>query len=46
MLVNYIMNSCGHIPDNKGVATQLASRYGLAGADSMFIDQFNQAIVS
>lgn len=45
-LVNYIMNQCGHIQDNKAIATELAAKYGLAGADSMFIDQFNQAIIS
>lgn len=35
-LVSYIMNSCGHIPDNRNVAISLASRYGLPGADNMF----------
>ena len=45
-LVSYIMNSCSHIPDNRNVGIQLASRYGLPGADGLFLEQFNRALSS
>jgi clathrin heavy chain len=45
-LIGFIMNNCGHITDSKGIASLLASRYGLPGADGMFLEQFNRAISS
>ena len=44
-LVSYIMNA-QHIPDQKNVAFKLASRFGLAGADEIFMQQFNMALAS
>jgi len=32
------MNNCGHLNDSRGVASLLASRYGLSGADGMFLE--------
>jgi clathrin heavy chain len=43
-LVSYIMNQCTFIPDNRNVGIQLASRYGLPGADGLFLEQFNRAL--
>lgn len=40
------MNNCPQINDSRGVASLLASRYGLPGADGMFLEQFNRAISS
>jgi hypothetical protein len=37
-LVSFIMNQCSHIPDASSVATNLAARYGLSGADGMFVE--------
>jgi clathrin heavy chain len=45
-LVNFLMTQCPHIPDSRTVATTLAARYGLAGADGMFTEQFNRAMAS
>ena len=45
-LVNYIMNSCRHIPDVMQLAFRLASRYKLPGVDNMFVDQFNRLLVA
>ena len=36
-LVSYIMNNCSHI-DGKSVGIQLAQKYGLPGADGMFVE--------
>ena len=44
-LVSYIMNA-QHIPDQKNVAFKLASRFGLAGADEVFQQQFQMALAS
>lgn len=44
-LVPYVMNA-QHIPDQKNVAFKLASRYGLQGADDVFMQQFNMALAS
>lgn len=35
-----------HIPDNRALAVQMASRYALPGADDIFISQFNQCLAS
>lgn len=39
-LVKFVMNA-QHIPDNKNVAFRMAQRYGLTGADDIFLAQFN-----
>lgn len=44
-LVPYVMNA-NHIPDQKNVAFKLASRFGLKGADEVFMTQFNMALAS
>jgi clathrin heavy chain len=44
-LVKFVMGA-QHIPDNKSLAVKMASRYGLPGADDVFIQQFNQCIVT
>ncbi len=44
-LVSYIMNNCSQI-DGKSVRIQLAQKYGLPGADGMFVELFNRAIIS
>jgi clathrin heavy chain len=44
-LVKFIM-SAQHIPDNRALAIRVASRYGLSGADDIFIAQFNQCLAS
>lgn len=36
-LVSYIMNNCSQI-DGKSVGIQLAQKYGLPGADGMFVE--------
>jgi clathrin heavy chain len=42
-LVKFITNA-NHIPDNKKVAFNLASRFGLGGADETFVNQFNMLL--
>ena len=44
-LVSYVMNA-QHIPDQKNVAFKLASRFGLQGADEIFLQQFQMALAS
>lgn len=44
-LVKYVMGA-QHIPDNRTLAIKMASRYGLPGADDVFIGQFNQCLAS
>jgi clathrin heavy chain len=44
-LVKFVM-SAQHIPDNRALAIKMASRYGLAGADDIFMSQFNQCLAS
>lgn len=39
-LVKFVMKA-SHIPDNKNVAFRMAQRYGLSGADDIFLAQFN-----
>ena len=39
-LVKFVMNA-QHIPDNKNIAFRMAQRYGLSGADEIFLAQFN-----
>ena len=41
-LISYIMNNCGHVPDNVGVAFKLAQRHSLPGADQLFQAQFDK----
>ncbi|CAK75677.1 unnamed protein product (macronuclear) [Paramecium tetraurelia] len=45
-LVSYLINTCRHIPEVIQLGFRLASRYKLPGADNMFVDQFNKAILS
>lgn len=42
-MVKYIMGA-QHIPDNRNLAIKIASRYGLPGADDIFVAQFAQCI--
>jgi len=35
-----------HIQDSRTLAIKVASRYGLPGADDIFVAQFNQCIAS
>jgi clathrin heavy chain len=44
-LVKFVMNA-QHIPDNKNVAFRMAQRYGLSGADDIFVAQFNQCFAT
>jgi clathrin heavy chain len=44
-LIPYI-NSATHIPDNKNLSFKLAQRFGLSGADDLFMLMFNQKIAS
>lgn len=44
-LVKFVMGA-QHIPDNRALAIKMAQRYGLAGADDIFISQFNQCLAS
>jgi len=44
-LVSHIMNNCPQI-DGKSIGAQLAQKYGLPGADGMFMEQFNRAVMS
>eukprot|EP00824_Muranothrix_gubernata_P013157 TRINITY_DN2754_c0_g1_i2.p1 TRINITY_DN2754_c0_g1~~TRINITY_DN2754_c0_g1_i2.p1 ORF type:complete len:1581 (-),score=427.08 TRINITY_DN2754_c0_g1_i2:505-4755(-) len=43
-VIPYILNSCGHIPDNVGLAFKMAQRSNLPGADELFVKQFNQLL--
>lgn len=45
-LVPYLINSCRHIPDIIQLGFKIASRYRLPGAENMFIDQFNRALMA
>jgi clathrin heavy chain len=42
--IPYVINYAKHIPDNVGVAFNLAQRYHLAGADELFAAQFNKLL--
>jgi clathrin heavy chain len=44
-LVKFVMNA-SHIPDNKNVAFRMAQRYGLSGADDVFMAQFNTCLAT
>lgn len=44
-LVKYVMGA-QHIPDNKNVAFRMAQRYGLSGADDIFLTQFNTCLAT
>jgi hypothetical protein len=39
-LVKFIMGA-QHIPDGRALAVKMASKYGLSGADDIFLQQFN-----
>lgn len=43
--MSYLINTCRHIPDVIQLGFKLASRYKLPGADNMFVDQFNKALM-
>jgi len=45
-LIPYIMNQCGHIADNVGLAFKLAQRHSLPGADDLFKAQFEKLFAS
>ncbi len=42
--IPFIINYAKHIPDNVGVAFNLAQRYSLNGADELFATQFNKLL--
>ena len=42
--IPYIINYAKHIPDNVGVAFNLAQKYSLIGADELFVAQFNKLL--
>lgn len=42
--IPFIINYAKYIPDNVGVAFNLAQRYQLNGADELFVTQFNKLI--
>lgn len=42
--IPFIINHAKHIPDNVGVAFNLAQRYHLNGADELFVTQFNKLL--
>jgi len=42
--IPFIINYAKHIPDNVGVAFGLAQRFRLAGADELFVAQFNKLL--
>lgn len=44
-LVKFVMNA-QHIQDNKSVAFRMAQRYGLSGADEVFLARFNQCFAT
>ena len=45
-IVSFIMNNCRHIPDSMSVGFSLAQRYNLPGANELFVQTFNKALIS
>jgi len=42
--IPFIINHAKHIPDNVGIAFNLAQRFSLRGADDLFATQFNKLL--
>jgi len=45
-IVPFIQNQLRNIPNNVELAIKLAQRYGLGGADELFVQQFNRMLAS
>lgn len=46
LIVDYIMNNLVQVPNRQDIAFSLARRFGLPGADDLFVKRFNQLFMS